>query len=810
MKLGSFSVGLPLYEIESEVTYQTVRTPTVFERMVMKLCGDYRATPGIAEMTLSQIFEQQLGVASANELVGPSVENLIYMGVLSSPSSQDYMGLRLADLSLTTDGATFLERDRLPSRSQKTTVSHRYFPLSNSVKSQREDNRLTPPPSRPFVGASVLQPSDCSALVRDAVAKERHEWKTPNTEIHSVQSQVVGVVWEQHQINIECDGSGVLTIKAMGSPDLERWLVVANPDVIWEHILEPILASDASSDWPTLSEKSLRNALTIAPLSDGPTASGTPVASPRTALRVLVDEAQLASHVDEDLVLLKHERLAIQRLTALFRNGDHGIRRLSSKQGTIWLEMAEPSDLPSGFDGLLIYKKDLSPEAHLAGLAKVFWAGQERRALLSLTADKNTGAQVWQTLQAELKSGLSISQPADVYALASLWEPPQETILRWRSRVDTLSLRALIANASDFISALERFSPHTLEDWRIVWFSALADRMVSAIGRLDGDLELSDILSYLTDLDRLIPNQSGEIKPALLTHTRAVSDIESLEVLRKAAGTSITLPDCVIGDALLHKWIVEALTDSNPTLHGPHSYTQPLSLMRSAHQAVLRDVGLKSLQDAANGNLSLRDVKTSALASVTKWQEASTEVRGMRTTLANTAFSAVDQFDVFVGAWRELATQRLAHPTKYGQRLVVLDTSALMLVPDLLSSMRRNDIPVVARRVLEELDGIKESTEEERAQKARAAIRSLERAGQTVRYESEVLDLLPTDWEPTPDNRILSVALYLRLSDVIVVTGDRNLRNKARAENIVAMLPEEYKSVNPNQAGWRDTGGKRK
>ena len=49
MKLGSFSVGMPLYEVESEVTYQTVRTPTVFERTVMKLCGSYRATPGAAQ-----------------------------------------------------------------------------------------------------------------------------------------------------------------------------------------------------------------------------------------------------------------------------------------------------------------------------------------------------------------------------------------------------------------------------------------------------------------------------------------------------------------------------------------------------------------------------------------------------------------------------------------------------------------------------------------------------------------------------------------------------------------------------------------
>ena len=281
MKLGAFSVGLPLYEIESDVTYQTVRVPTVFERMVMRLCGRYRTMPEIAGMTLSQIFEQQLGVASANELVGPSVENLIYMGVLANPGSQDYMTIRLADLSLTADGFAFLERDRLPSRSQQATVTHRFFPLSNSVKSQRLESRLSQTPTKPFVSDAVLQPSDCSALVREAVAGERHAWKSPSTEIHSVQSRVIGVVWEQHQISLECDESGVLTIKAQGSPDLERWLAVANPDVIWQHILEPLLASEALSDWPTLSQTSFSSALAIVPLSNGSTEAGTPVDSRR-------------------------------------------------------------------------------------------------------------------------------------------------------------------------------------------------------------------------------------------------------------------------------------------------------------------------------------------------------------------------------------------------------------------------------------------------------------------------------------------------------------------------------------------------
>lgn len=810
MKLGSFSVGMPLYEVESEVTYQTVRTPTVFERTVMKLCGSYRATPGLADMTLSQIFEHQLGVASANELVGPSVENLIYMGVLSGPTSQVYMDLRLAELSLTADGVTFLERDRLPSRSQQTTVSHLYFPLSNSIKPHRSETRLSRSPSRPFIAGAVLEPSDCSALVRESVEKERHAWKTPNTEIHSVQSQVVGIVWEQHQVTLECDESGVLSASAKGSPDFQRWLAAANPDVIWEHVLEPILESETATDWPALSETSVRSAVAIAPKGADSPLDRNRATTSRPSLRVLVDEEQLENHIGEDIVLLKKDGHVFQRLTALFKGADHSLRRLPSQKGTIWLAMAPPSDLPPGFDGLVLREEDHAPEARMTGSSQVFWAGQERRAVFTLTADKVSSARVWQTVQPELSTALSSAQAADVYAIASLWEAPQETILRWRSRVEALPIGELLTDASDFITALERFSSDAGDGWRAGWFSALADRLMSAIELLDDDVDFADVLAYLAGVDQLIPSQSEEIKSALLKHCHPISDLESLESLRKALGISLSLPDSVIGDALLQKWVAQVLTDSSLALHGPHAYSQPLTAIRSAHQAVLRDVGLKSLQDASAGSLSLQGVKTSALASVSKWQEACAAVRKMRVSLAGGTLSPIEQFDVLVSAWRELAVRRLAHPTTPGQRLVVLDTSALMLVPDLLATMRRNDIPVVARRVLEELDGIKESSEEERAQKARAAIRSLERAGQAVRYESEVLDLLPADWEPTADNRILSVALYLRLSDVVVVTGDRNFRNKARAENIIAMLPEEYKGGNVNQAGRRDAGGKRK
>lgn len=203
--------------------------------------------------------------------------------------------------------------------------------------------------------------------------------------------------------------------------------------------------------------------------------------------------------------------------------------------------------------------------------------------------------------------------------------------------------------------------------------------------------------------------------------------------------------------------------------------------------------------------LSLSGVKTSALSSASRWQSAMATLTESRPSLSGRWPDRLLVLDQKIAAWRELASRRLAPPAPAGQRLVVLDSNALMNRPDVLFAMRRTDVPVVPRRVLEELDGLKSSSDEETAGRARAAIRALERAGQAVRYETEVLDLLPPDWGASPDNRILSVALHLRLSDVVVLTGDRNLRNKARAEDIQTMLPEEYAGQRPGQSDSGDS-----
>ncbi|MBR7615348.1 PIN domain-containing protein [Citrobacter braakii] len=804
MKLGSFAVSVPQYKIETQVIYQTIRTPTVFERMLMRLCKSYRKTPEIAQLTLAQIFEQQLGVTSASALVGPCVEDLIYLGVLACPASENYMSLRLADISLTPEGLNFLARERLPGRQQQTKVQHLFLPLSNTVQPVRASNLPGTPTSTVFINKDVLEPQDCSAWIRQELEKERHPWKTANTEIHSVQSSVAGVVWEQHQITIECDGSGVLSVKAPGSANFEQWLQMAAADIVWQHILQPILTSEPAANWPRLSDESIRHATEIAPLSRAADSTTDPSV---TLLHVITNDAEKDNYFGENLILLHGKKSSILGMTILLRNAEPKIRQLDSKKGSLWLEMTVPEGLPAGLATLRILKKDGAPQAHFSGWGNVFWRGQAQRAALSLTADSTISAEIWQRLQAELQSGLNATHSATAHALTSLWLTPQETITHWQSRNEVRPVAEWLADASEFAAALERFTPHSRAQWQPYWLNALKALMMAGVTRLQTPIQPDEAIHYLTVLNQLVPDHSSDFSALLLDHCSPLTDVASLEQLRKAVGPTSVLPNSLFSSTLLQIWLAEVLTDAPLTLHEPHAFAQSLTALRNAQQDVLRNVGMKSLTDAATGNLSLKSVKTSALTSVTQWQNSVAALGTLRAAVTSASFSRIDAFDTQVQAWRELATQKLAHPEAPGKRFVIFDTSALIEYPNLPSCLQQNDTPVIARRVHQELDHLKTSDNPNKARQAREAIRTLEQVHKIVRYESEVMELLPADLEPTSDNRILSVALYLRLSDVILVTADKSFRNIARAENITAILPSEYKEMSRGKNRPRNTGG---
>lgn len=122
--------------------------------------------------------------------------------------------------------------------------------------------------------------------------------------------------------------------------------------------------------------------------------------------------------------------------------------------------------------------------------------------------------------------------------------------------------------------------------------------------------------------------------------------------------------------------------------------------------------------------------------------------------------------------------------------LYVFDTNALMNDPNLISRPKRNGIYIIPITVLEELDKLK--LDKSRSQKASDAIRSINRAD--VIIEKSSAHVLPKDFDMrNNDNKILATAMKYSNKNVVIVTDDNNLKNKARSQNIRCISLSEFK-----------------
>ena len=65
-------------------------------------------------------------------------------------------------------------------------------------------------------------------------------------------------------------------------------------------------------------------------------------------------------------------------------------------------------------------------------------------------------------------------------------------------------------------------------------------------------------------------------------------------------------------------------------------------------------------------------------------------------------------------------------------------------------------------------------------------------AGNRILFEPSRRDQCAQDWPASSDNEILSVAVFHALNHVVLVSEDRNLRNKAQAESLMAMNVAQY------------------
>ena len=119
-------------------------------------------------------------------------------------------------------------------------------------------------------------------------------------------------------------------------------------------------------------------------------------------------------------------------------------------------------------------------------------------------------------------------------------------------------------------------------------------------------------------------------------------------------------------------------------------------------------------------------------------------------------------------------------------------------------------IPLI---VLDELDGIKNDEDEERAYKAREAIRLINnyRSYEWLNTgEVSHTELLSKDLDPDRnDNKILSIALKYSVKMPVLLTDDINFGNIAEAQNIRTITLDSYRSMKEDEKRRVNNGAKK-
>ena len=773
MKLAEISVPLPLYRIESDVTYHTERKPTVFERMVLRLCDPGLYLPDKQSLSLLGVFREQLGAGDVRELLEGCISELSALGALPKRYAQDRLEAPLTELELTDDGLQFLRKDSLPVRSRTVKVWHRCDPISDEIKPTQNDGvRLSQRDlSRISVADQALRPQNPLSQVERAIAQERYDWKNSATEIDHIVPvvQLVGSV--ERRFEISCSEDGALSASAPRDAALQRWLEQVQPELTWEILLAESLASEPNTLMPVIDASVLRDARSARLLTT------TNLADTRARLCIVAQGVAVAN-TEIPTVVLSSDVKAPE----LVANG---------KQPTAFsLLVPIPAGLMAGFHTLSLPQVGgANIQVEVAGNLRLYWAGQPRLCGLTVALSNQAAEALWAKLRSDLEGVCKHSDAPHIAFMPVAWRDVGETVWPWLAMRAEQPLVGLMALAESAIQALAMWRPDR-KNWKSAWEVCLAKAIDESLRHTPNQLEPEEIVSLLIQLAQLLSaDKAVPLQAAILRHSTPVCTLESLAMLRSALPSTSEIPEELLSVELRQVWLTQALERKELKLYGPHAIQPLLQNIEIAVQDVYRSIGEQGLRAAGNLQMDVRSLTPHALNAVRTWRKAAEHFH-----VLNTSSPLWDALNDAVESWNLLAQEKLA-PVEIGARVVVFDTSALMEDPELLQALRSNDIPVVPHRVLCELDGLKTCEDETRSAKARAAIRQLDETSSRIRHETEYTALLPSEWDARlPDHAILSTALFFRLNEVLFVSNDINLRNKAKS---LGLDTQDSKSYQP-------------
>jgi rRNA-processing protein FCF1 len=395
-ELKRFEVSLPVYEMESHVSYQAIRQPSVFEGMILNLAVKYKNILG--KFSLSQVCEK---FKIEPFLIQKALSSLIDNEMLERCDT-DLTTMQVRNLAVTARGKDLYDKNEMPSTNKNAELTRKFYPLINQFINDQAFKLKPYDAQAPFVLPPTLFDANIehvNQMIRDMLeqaTEKQFEWKKPNTNISEINSQVSKTLAHHLPVRIALNNQGHLGYDAKGSSEVQQafstWLEKTNPEVVWEHILSKAFQQRENQlpnfEWPsvldvTLAENNLldENAL----------------------IRVYSEKSPNKVNDKPEIILSAQAKLA----------------KVQGKTLTLPFSVT----LPEGFQSLYLYK-DQTATLTLKGNTNIFYAKQPRLVALQI---KLSDEQVWSKIKNEILHWNTTST-LEVLAFARYFLSEQEVI----------------------------------------------------------------------------------------------------------------------------------------------------------------------------------------------------------------------------------------------------------------------------------------------------------------------------------------------------------------------------------------------
>jgi len=763
-------LGVPLQRFSVTVQHSTPRVPNPLEAALIHIVLRLGALPHYQNRTLLSLFTEMLCIPQAELWLAPVLEELVDIRLLTGRRPlDDVAAITLGDLVLTERGQKMISNGKLLGRPQRTSVTWCWDPVTLEVRNPLQWERLSR--QAPTLVLPAAAYTDVFPIESFRASLDKEAWYRPGeTEVEDiVVTRGPELAWES--LALDLTFSGARLVCSTTRPAVRQYLQEQNDPLFTAQLASAVFGPGYADldGWPHLALGASDRFLTLPQMAQGlgrarelafDTAALTEFdgieVGPAGGLRVYYADTNASDDVDYSGEH-GHHIITGRRLPAADCNivsDGHGWRlcRIHVQIGQASVAVPVARQAP----GNQAVADPVLAQALLS-------TGQDTMIAAALRLSATT---VWPALLQVLRTTLQGKVCLDA-VLTWMAEMAKLDSAAFQ-KIDRHALRDMLMAA---LHEHGRFnSPAELTDWRIAMQALALPDTQPVLGRL---------------LEAAYPATSIRVLHSMTDEARKVS--KDYCIPYGAASYAASL----VAELLA----LNSLEQVERALRNPNPFEQGLRALWKNGASLARSLGTDfPVRPPAPTTLSkiLRERKSeTCLQAIRDWRDALRSFYELAQVTNPDPANPLHTTDANLAEWEEQLSCSAASGAAHFDYVFVVDTNALINMPQLPLKMTGNVLLVVPLTVLQELDRKKQDPALRKAcSVAVQLLRGMQ--DQRRRYEESDLKRLPPDFEDTADNRILSVAMKYHHPNLRLVTNDKILMEAAESMNIIAVPLERF------------------